>query len=269
MNEYFFELHVTPKEFKEIFIDFLFDAGFCAIEEENEKIILRDDEPLEDVVWALEELSKKLNTTIVTSLNKKQNEDWIKKYQESVEPIEVGSFYVRPSWRESKEGFIDIVVDPALAFGSGHHESTSSCLEILSDLELDKKTFLDVGTGSGILAIAAAKKGAEVSICDTDEMSIISSRENFEKNSLVFKEAWIGSANITKNEYEIVCANIIADILVLIAKDLKKSLKFGGYLILSGVLSQHEEKIIQKYSDLTLEKKITKGDWVTFLYKKI
>ena len=98
---------------------------------------------------------------------------------------------MRPSWSEAKEGKIDILIDPALAFGSGHHETTSSCLLAIDEFVKKGDSLLDVGTGSGILAIAATKKGAVVDVCDTDEICIESTKSNFALNNQEINKSWI------------------------------------------------------------------------------
>ncbi len=143
-----------------------------AIEELDNTIIARSENDLSDIEFGVKEFAKALDIKCDTSLIKKDNIDWIKQYQESVKSIEVGDFYIRPSWDEAKEDKINIIIDPALSFGSGHHETTSSCIEVISEYVKDKSTVLDVGTGSGILAIAASKLGAIVDICDTDSVCI-------------------------------------------------------------------------------------------------
>lgn len=167
-----------------------------------------------------------------------------------------------------KEGKIDIIIDPALSFGSGHHETTSSCIEAIDEFVNEKSTVLDVGTGSGILAIAAAKKDCQVDICDTDEVCIKDTKSNFELNNANFNNSWIGSANNAQKKYEVVIANIVADVLVFIASDLKKCLNDKGILIISGILDKHIDKVLRKFKDLEQVKLIHKNEWITVVFKK-
>ncbi len=268
MDTFYYELLVTPTSNLPIFSEFLFEITQNAIEEKDGSIIIRDTEPLEDILWACEQFAQKLGVSIQTHLEKKKNEDWISKYKNSITPIEVGSFYIRPDWEEKKEHLLDIIINPALAFGSGHHETTSSCL-IAIDKYLQKgDTLLDVGCGSGILSIAAAKKGAVVDICDTDDVAVESAKENFTLNHVTINHDWVGSANHAKKEYDIVIANIIADVILIINKDLKTAVKPNGILILSGIIDKYFHKIEEKFSDFTTLEKIEKGEWHTLVLQR-
>ena len=269
MSKYYFELTLQPSGQYELFLDLLESITDDAIEEDNDLLIVRSEDELDDLKTGIEEFSKALNVDCNIKLEKKENIDWIKEYQKSVKSVEIGNFFIRPEWEEKKEDKIDIIINPALSFGSGHHETTSSCVEAIDDFVSPKSTVLDVGTGSGILAIAAAKKGAIVDVCDTDEICIDSTMSNFTLNDEKINYSWIGSVNKAEKKYDIVVANIIADVLVMIANDLKNATKEGGILILSGILDKHEKRVLNKFSDLK-ELKIThKNEWVTMIFKNI
>ena len=269
MTEYYFELSIKPENHYELFLDLLESLTEDAIEENEGIITIRSEEELENFIEPLNKFVKALDTKCDIVYEKKESIDWIKKYQDSIQAIEVGNFYVRPSWIDEKEEKINILIDPALAFGSGHHETTSSCLLAIDKFVKKDDILLDVGTGSGILAIAAAKKGAVVDVCDTDEICIDSTMSNFTLNDEKINYSWIGSVNKAEKKYDIVVANIIADVLVMIANDLKNATKEGGILILSGILDKHEKRVLNKFSDLK-ELKIThKNEWVTMIFKNI
>ena len=254
MNEFYFELTIKPNENLEIFSSFLLDITEDALEERDGSLIVRSSEPLDDILWATEQLALKLNTQITTNLEKKKNEDWINKYKNSIQPIEVGSFYIRPEWIEAKENLTNIIINPALAFGSGHHATTFSCLEAISNYVQPNNNIIDVGCGSGILGLACKKLGANVELCDTDPLSVESCKENFELNQESYDKLWEGSVDKAKNKgsYDVVIANIIADVLRFIAKDLKSACKDDGLLILSGILDKKEELVKESFKDLTL-----------------
>lgn len=268
MDEYYHELHITPESQSALFSELLFEITYNAIEERDNTLIIRDTEPLEDILWACEQFSEKLGIAIKTSLTKKKNEDWINKYKDSINPIEVASFYIRPEWVEKKEHLIDIIINPALAFGSGHHETTYSCLTAIDKYIQKSDTLLDVGCGSGILSIAAQKKGASVDICDTDEVAILSAKENFTLNSATIHQSWIGSVNNAQQKYNVVIANIIADVILIINKDLKSAIKPNGILILSGIIDKYLHEVEEKFSDFTTLEKIEKGEWHTLVLQR-
>ena len=267
MSKYYFELTLKPDNNYELFLDLLNAITDDAIEELDGTLIVRSEEELDDLIFGVKEFITALNTNCEINYEKKENIDWIKQYQQSVKAVEVGSFYIRPEWVEKKEGKIDVIINPALSFGSGHHETTSSCIEAIDEFVNEKQTVLDVGTGSGILAIAAAKKSCIVDICDTDEVCIIDTKSNFELNGVTFNDAWVGSTNKTTKKYDVVIANIVADVLVMIASDLKKCLNENGILIISGILDKHINRVLNKFKDLEELKLIHKNEWVTVVFK--
>jgi ribosomal protein L11 methyltransferase len=268
MSEFYYELVVKPEEKLEFFSSVLLEITSDAIEERDGSIIVRSEDSLEDIAWVIEQTAKKLAINVEITLEKKKNEDWINKYKTSIKPVQIASFYIRPEWVEPKENLTNIIINPALAFGSGHHESTSSCIELIDRYVKKDDRVLDVGTGSGILGICASKKGAKVDICDTDELAVESAKENFLLNLSAYEDAWVGSANKTTKKYDIVIANIIADIIIMINQDLRKAVDERGYLILSGIIDKYFDKVKEKFSDFDLVEHIEKGEWHTLMLKK-
>jgi ribosomal protein L11 methyltransferase len=259
---------VVPNNNLELFSDLLTALTHNAIEETNNAIIARSEEELSDVEFGVLEFAKAANIECKTSIKKKKNEDWILKYQESVKSIEVGKFFVRPSWDKPKDNTIDIIIDPALSFGSGHHETTNACLQAISEYVKKEDNVIDVGCGSGILGIAASKLGAKVDICDTDEVCIKDSEVNFSLNNTQYNSAWIGSALKANKTYDVVIANIVADVLIMIASDLKKCLEVSGMLIISGILNKHLNRVLKKFDDLETIETINKDEWTTVVLRK-
>ena len=268
MSKYYFELTLKPENDYELFLDLIDSLTTDALEEDNGAIIIRSEDELGDLKFGIEEFAKTLSINCKITYEKKENIDWIKQYQESVKSVEIGNFFIRPSWEEKKDGKIDIIINPALSFGSGHHETTSSCIEAIDEFVNEGQTVLDVGTGSGILAIAASKKGCVVDICDTDEVCVVDTKSNFQLNGVTFNDSWIGSTNKVTKKYDVVIANIVADVLVMIASDLKKCMNDNGLLIISGILDKHINRVLNKFKDLEEVKLIHKNEWVTVIFKK-
>jgi len=272
MNNIYYELQITTSSFKDEIENFLMERFFNGIEERGNTLILRSEEKLDELieelknyVQALEEIfSQKIDLDI--KIEEKSNKDWIKTYQESIRPVEIEEFYIHPSWYEPMKGKVNILIDPALAFGSGHHETTRSSIKALKKYVKNGDTLLDVGCGSGILGIVASKLGAIVDACDTDPLAVKSTKDNFELNRTKYNEIWEGSAGNTDRIYDIVVANIIADVLVFIAPELKK--RVNNILILSGIIDKYKDKVLKKYSDFDLIEEIKDNEWVTLIFKK-
>ena len=274
MKDTYFELTVTPSAHLDLFLDYLQTLFPEAIETTDTSLIIRSEEDVTPLAAGAEAYAKVLSerlgdtVTVETSVEEKENVDWIAQYREAIRPVEVGDFYVYPSWESPKEGKRNIMIDPALAFGSGHHETTASCLEAIGEVVREGDRLLDVGCGSGILGIAAAMLGARVDACDTDPLAVENARKNFSLNRQPLENIWEGSAPAAKGEYDVVVANIVADVLGMIARDLKKRTKEGGLLILSGILDTKEAQIDETFGDLELLKTIAHNEWRTKIYRK-
>ena len=292
MKDFFYEMIVKSANASELFKNFAFELGVTCVEEDGERFIIRDEEDLQNLKFAFEEFKKalarslNLDADLQIEISKKQNKDWLDEYKKGVAPVAVGKFYVRPSWCErSQDGsLLDLLIDPALAFGSGHHESTNMCLALLSELARAGMSALDVGCGSGILSIAMKKLGAKVSACDTDEQAVTATQQNAEKNGVQIDKIWLGSVSSlgeqasslseqgssesAQPQFDLVVANIIADVILILSADLKKALKPGGKLVLSGILEKYKDRIEQAFSDLSFICMKQKNEWLSFVYER-
>ncbi len=271
MHKHYYELTITlDSDLVEFVADFIGTLSSDGIELGRGEIVVRSESDVTFIQEALTKLATELGegVTLSSHIEQKENVDWIKQYQDSIEPILAGKFYIFPSWYPPKEDAINIKIDPALAFGSGHHATTFSCLEAVSRYVTPSHHVVDVGCGSGILGLACCKLGATVDLCDTDPLSVESCEQNFILNQEQYHKLWEGSIHQATHTYDVVIANIIADVLKFIAKDLKKSAKEGGILILSGILDTKEKKVTEAFKELTLIEKIVKDEWVTLVYKK-
>ena len=285
MKDFFYEMIVKSANASELFKGFAFELGVTCVEERGECFIIRDEEDLQNLKFAFEEFKKglarslNLDADLQIEILKKQNKDWLDEYKKGVAPVAVGKFYVRPSWceRSQDSALIDLLIDPALAFGSGHHESTNMCLALLSELARNGMSALDVGCGSGILSIAMKKLGAKVSACDTDEQAVAATQQNAEKNGVRIDKIWLGSVSSLNEQssnksaqpqFDLVVANIIADVILILSADLKKALKPGGKLVLSGILEKYKDRIEQAFSDLNFVQMKKQNEWLSFVYER-
>ncbi len=292
MKDFFYEMIVKSANASELFKSFAFELGVTCVEERGERFIIRDEEDPQNLKFAFEEFKKalarslNLDADLQIEISKKKNKDWLDEYKKGVAPVAVGKFYVRPSWCERSQdpALIDLLIDPALAFGSGHHESTNMCLALLSELARAGMSALDVGCGSGILSIAMKKLGAKVSACDTDEQAVSATQQNAEKNGVQIDKIWLGSisslgeqasslseqgsSKSAQPQFDLVVANIIADVILILSVDLKKALKPGGRLVLSGILEKYKDRIEQAFSDLNFVQMKKQNEWLSFVYER-
>lgn len=274
MQEHYYELVVNVSSHQELFSDFLADTLPVGFEETETGFVIRSEDELDTIAWGLEQfaeaLQKALNKPIELECiqSKLKNDDWVSMYQEGIQPLAIEKFYIHPTWNEPNPDLINIVIDPALAFGTGHHPTTASALRAISKYVKNGDTLIDVGCGSGILSLGAMKLGAIVDACDTDPISVENSLENAKLNNLTFHNIWEGSCSISSEKYDIVVANIVADVLTFIAKDLKSAMKQDGILIISGILDKYENKVLNYYKDCEIIERISEDEWVTFILKQ-
>ncbi|MCF6310281.1 MAG: 50S ribosomal protein L11 methyltransferase [Sulfurimonas sp.] len=274
MQEHYVELVVKLSSHHSLFSDFLADTLPVGFEEIDDGFIIRSEDELDTIVWGLEQLAEALQKALGQEIElectqtKLKNSDWVKEYQKSIQPLQIDKFYIHPTWDEPSKDLINIVIDPALAFGTGHHPTTASSLKAIAKYVKQNDRVLDVGCGSGILGVGALKLGAIVDACDTDIVSVENSEQNAKLNEVEFENLWEGSCSLCKSSYNIVVANIVADVLTFIANDLKSVLKDDGILVLSGILDKYETKVLSFYKDFKIQEKITQDEWVTLILKK-
>ncbi|MDD2266520.1 50S ribosomal protein L11 methyltransferase [Sulfuricurvum sp.] len=274
MQDYYYMLVVKPSSHLELFSDFLVDILPVGFEEIDDGFIIRSEEDLETVSWGIEQFAEALQRAlgavvdVELTLTKEKNDDWIAQYQQGVTPVQIDPFYIHPTWEAPKEGMLNIAIDPALAFGTGHHPTTASCLRAVAKYVKAGNEVMDVGCGSGILAIAAIKQGAVVDACDTDPLSVENAIVNAEQNHISYRRLWEGPVQESTEFYDVIIANIVADVLVFIASDLKKRLRDGGILILSGIMDKYEDKVLRAYKTFELTERFVENEWVTLVVTK-
>lgn len=201
---------------------------------------------------------------------------WEEEYRRSVQPVYIGDdIVIRPPWYSLAEPVrYEIIIEPKMAFGTGSHETTRSCLHIIRKHFRDGMRFLDVGCGSGILSILADRMNAGfIKAVDYDETAVENCRENFRLNQVKSPYELIhGSIETCRQDapYDMVCANIIKETIVAIMNSLIALTREKGFLVLSGLLDKDEEEIENllkkmKLSDYTI---LRDGEWSTFTVTK-
>jgi ribosomal protein L11 methyltransferase len=204
-----------------------------------------------------------------------QDEDWSNTWKEFFHPEKIGDLIViKPSWEEYEPTPDEIVVelDPGMAFGTGTHPTTSMCIRELEKLVKGGMKIFDVGTGSGVLAIVAAKLGAgEVTAVDFDATAVRVATENIAINK-VENIITTGESDLLKNvsgKADIIIANIIADIIIRLLDDVESKLKKGGALLASGIIAERAADVTEAAiaHGLSIEKVIEEKGWVAMLIR--
>jgi ribosomal protein L11 methyltransferase len=192
-----------------------------------------------------------------------EEQDWVRLTQSQFDPIQVSSrLWITPTWHAATPDAINIALDPGLAFGTGSHPTTWLCLQWLDAEVQQGETVLDYGCGSGILAIAARMLGAgETHGVDIDAQAMTASRQNAEQNHV--KAAFYLPDEAPDRQYDLVVANILTNPLKMLAPLLAARCRAGGRLVLSGILAEQADEIIDIYADrFELAVSATREGWV-------
>lgn len=206
-------------------------------------------------------------------LNQCKNEDWENNWKQYFHPIPVGEkLLIRPTWEDEFEagGRKVLNIEPGLAFGTGTHETTRLCLETLEKHIHEGTTVLDIGCGSGILSIASLLLGAEKAVgVDIDALAVKTAIENGEVNNYKEPEFTVLQGNLTdkvSGKFDVVVANIVADVIIMFCKDVADFMKDDALFITSGIIDTREQDVIDAFDKYGFEIKArhTKGGWVCF-----
>jgi ribosomal protein L11 methyltransferase len=244
------------------------------------------DEMLKRVDESLDELSlfTDLGDRTIES-SETEDKDWINNWKQYFKPFTVDDILIKPTWEEipveHKEKLL-IEIDPGTAFGTGQHETTQLCIRQLKKYVTPETRILDVGTGSGILGITALKLGAkEVFGTDLDENAIVAVKENMEANDIAPEKFKVLKGNIIDDEavkaevgfeaYDLVVANILADIIILLQKEIPVHMKKGAIFITSGIINMKEEAVKKAFAEndaFELVEITYQGEWVSVTVRK-
>ncbi|HSD45214.1 MAG TPA: 50S ribosomal protein L11 methyltransferase [Pyrinomonadaceae bacterium] len=195
-----------------------------------------------------------------------EHRDWLEEWKKNWQPVEVGRYVIAPPWSRIDDAHDRCVIriEPGMAFGTGTHETTRLCLAAMQSY-YEGGSFLDVGTGTGILAIAAAAcaPGAHVEACDTDAEAIEIARENAVANGVAERiHFWSGSINESTSSADFICANLTAEVVMSLLPTLVGLC--CGRLVLSGILETQSQAVIDQLAQLAItDVEITQdGEWV-------
>ncbi len=201
--------------------------------------------------------------------------DWKDTWKQYYKPLRVGkNIVVKPSWEEYSPLETDIIIelDPGMAFGTGGHATTYMCLELLEKYIQAESKVIDIGTGSGILAIASALLGAKQTLgVDINDDAVLVAKENVNKNGLASKIKIKKSdlLQAVNEKYDIAVANIIADAVIILTPDVTSAIKTGGIYIVSGILAERADDVIAcaTSNGFTLLETLHKDEWVGIAFQ--
>jgi ribosomal protein L11 methyltransferase len=204
------------------------------------------------------------------------DEDWARRSQENITPVVVGAICVTPPWHAhaplASASPLRIVIEPSMGFGTGHHATTRLCLKALQEVDLAGKDVLDVGTGSGVLAIAAAALGARAAVgIDNDPDAIRNASENVALNPAV-RNVRVEVADVASGlgaaTADVVTANLTGALLERAAHDLLTALRPGGTIIVSGLMSSERAAVERAFSNAHVIEALVEEEWVALLLRQ-
>lgn len=280
---------ITEEEKKEMFIDILPDLG----EDDGKAIVsfyISDGDDKDSILSSVKEGLVELADFVEVgdmeiAVSVTEDKDWINNWKQYWKPFRVADdIIIKPTWEtleEKKENDLVIEIDPGTAFGTGSHETTKLCIQGLRKYITDETVLLDVGSGSGILSIIGLKLGAKSALgTDIDPNAIHAMYENAEVNGITEEEFVVKIGNIIDDQtlqeevgmekYDIVVANILADVIIPLSAEIGKHLKKDGLYITSGIINMKRDEVkeaIEK-NGFTIVEENEMGEWVSFVAKK-
>jgi len=283
MADKYFQLKIsTDNDINDLIVGFLSDVGVEGFVEESDGLSCYFAEAKwkpsleKDVTKFLERLKgeDKIGGFAI-DVAAIQNQDWNMQWEESIVPIEVTkNVAIKPSWKEYHGAAkIVIEIDPKMSFGTGHHETTRMMVQLLEKFVKGGEKVLDIGTGTGVLAIAAVKLGAAgCTAIDNDDWSIQNAKENVEKNNAADKINLVKEEIISEkpSEFDIVLANLNRNTLLYIKPEIYERCKNGGIVLVAGILTLDEESIVDNYRQIgfNLIDVIREAEWSAMAFKK-
>lgn len=241
---------------------------------------------LSEIEDGLDDLSQFVDVGERTiAMSETEDKDWINNWKQYFKPFTVDDILIKPTWETIPEEHKDkllIQIDPGTAFGTGMHETTQLCIRQLRKYVNEESKVLDVGTGSGILGIAALKLGAkEVFGTDLDENAITAVGENLESNDISSEKFTVVQGNIIDEKevqdqagyecYDIVAANILAPVIIMLQGEIAQHMKHGAIFITSGIINTKEDDVraaMEANEELEILETTYQGDWVSITCRR-
>jgi ribosomal protein L11 methyltransferase len=225
-----------------------------------------------------DQLEKLVDNNILTSFEIKEkileDKNWNEEWEKGINIVEVSdSIVIKPSFKEyeNRNNKIVITIDPKMSFGTGEHQTTKLVIKLLEKYMKEGMKILDVGTGTGILSIAAVKLGAIYALAiDNDEWCFENSNENCLFNNVADQvEIRLSEiVQVRENNFDMILANIQKNVLINISDDILKRIKEKGIVILSGLLLHDEKDIVRKYGDFKLIETKKMGEWLALVFQR-
>lgn len=237
--------------------------------------VSEEDNAVESVEYIKELLlADGIGFEIITELV--NDSSWADGWKKFFKCTEIGEkLVIRPSWEEyeNKDGRVVLSIDPGAAFGTGTHATTSLCLSVLERYISSESTVLDIGCGSGILSIAGVLLGAEKAVgVDIDAQSVRVAKENAEINGVSEKTNYlIGDlADKVSGKYNVVCANIVADVILKLLENVADFMEDTGILITSGIIDMRRDDVVEGFScfGFKIVEELNKDNWYAFVCRK-
>ena len=268
-----YRFKVQPKEpASDILIAELGEAGFESFVEEEDDVLAY----IQKTDWSSDILDDiyifgNSNFEITYQYKEIAQENWNATWEQNFQPIIVDDVcMIRAPFHEKIQVDYDIVIEPKMSFGTGHHETTHMMLQHILQLDVENKTVLDMGSGTGVLAILAGMRGAtNIDAIDIDNWCYLNAKENVARNNMDFISVYEGDVTLLKDKkYDLIIANINRNILLADLPSYAKCLNKGGVLLLSGFYTEDLEMISQKCTELELkfEKNLERNNWVAAKY---
>jgi ribosomal protein L11 methyltransferase len=243
----------------------LTEYDVAAVDEDESRAFFHSSGARDEAAGALRKQFPQLAITAIDV----PDEDWAARSQANLKAVRVGNIVVAPPW-DAPDSAMTIVIRPSMGFGTGHHATTRLCLAALQQLDLRDASVIDVGTGSGVLAIAAKRLGAaHVLAIDDDPDAIASARESLSLNPGA--EVTLGIVdvrNATLRPFDVVIANLTGGFLVSAAESLSRLTAAHGCMVLSGLMDREEDEVRAAFAGCHVEARAREDEWVCMTLRR-